>query len=159
MINLSKMGAIYFSLVLSLIAMIIPLPQSWQWVRPEWVTLALIYWVFREPERVGMVTGWLVGLLMDLLGGNLLGQTAAMMVVVVYLARLLRNRLRFFPFWQQAFVILVLVGIGKLTWLLVQWLMGHPPRTLLYWSSTVFSVLLWPWFYRIMQSYERKMAN
>jgi len=157
MFKLPKIFMIYLSLNLALLGMIVPFPYHWQWIRPEWISLMLIYWVFREPARVGVATGWMIGLCMDVLGGVLLGQYALAMALLTYLAHLLRNRLRFFPFWQQAFVILVLVGIGQLILLLIQWFIGRPPRTLLYWSSTLTSVLLWPWLYRIMHFCERKL--
>jgi len=147
------------SLGLALLLTIVPVPSYWHWLRPEWTTLFLIYWVFRDPEGVGVITGWCVGLLMDILGGVLLGQYALAMAIVIYLAHLLRNRLRFFPFWQQALAVLVLVGLGQLSVLIVQWFIGHPPKTLVYWASTISSVLLWPWFYRLMRYYERKTIH
>jgi len=136
--------------------MILPIPHDWQWLRPEWLMLVLIYWIFALPQSIGIFTGFSVGLVMDVLDGVLLGQYALTMVVVAFLARLLRNRLRLFPFWQQAVVILVLVGFGDLILLLVQWLIGHPPRSPLYWMSTISSVICWPWIYRLMRLYERK---
>lgn len=147
---------IFFSFFVALILMIIPLPYDWQWVRPECLTLVLIYWVFALPQTVGVVTGWCVGLAMDILGGVLLGQHALAMAIVAYFAYVLRNRLRLFPFWQQALIVFVLVGLGELLLLLVQWLMGHPPKTPLYWASTLSSVLVWPWMYRLLRMYERK---
>lgn len=156
--NLRTALVIYLSILLAFSLTIFPLPFSWQWVRPEWVTLILIYWVFRKPNYCGVMTGWTVGLLMDVLGGVLLGQYALAMSILVYLTHLLRNRFSFFLVWQQMFVILVLVGIVQLIPLLVQWLIGHPPRTLLYWSSTLISVILWPLVYRSMNFYERKMT-
>ena len=125
--NLRTLLYVYFSIALALMLTIVPLPFSWQWFRPEWVTLILIYWIFRKPDYCGVILGWCVGLIMDILGGVLLGQYALAMSLLVYLTHLLRNRLNFFSFWQQMFVILILVGIAQLIPLLVQWLIGHPP--------------------------------
>ncbi len=140
----SRFFSIYFSLTLSLILMVTPMPQQWQWLRPEWLTLMLIYWVLREPDKVGVLTAWSFGFVMDIMGEVLLGQYALAMAIVVYLTHRFRNRMRFFLFWQELFVILILIGIGQLILIIIEWLIGHPPRTLLYWSSTVLSVLLWP---------------
>jgi rod shape-determining protein MreD len=144
-------GLIYLSLFLALILMIVPLPLSWQWMRPEWITLMLIYWVLREPDKVGVLTGWSLGLVMDIVGGVLLGQYALAMAVVVYLTHRLRNRMRFFLFWQELFVVMILIGFSQLLLVTIEWLIGHPPRTVWYWSSTVLSVLLWPLFNRMIQ--------
>lgn len=148
--------AIYFSFFIALVLMVIPLPYSWQWARPECLTLVLIFWIFALPEAVGVVTAWCVGLAMDIMGGVLLGQHALALAIVAYFAYVLRNRLRLFPFWQQALSVFVLVALGELVLLIAQWLMGHPPKTPLYWASTITSVLVWPWLYRLLRMYERK---
>lgn len=150
---------IFFSFFMAWILMVMPLPHHWQWIRPEWLTLVLIYWVFALPQSVGVITGWCVGLVMDILGGVLLGQHALALAIVAYFSYLLRNRLRLFPFWQQALMVFVLVGLGELVLLLVQWLIGHPPKTPLYWASTLSSVLFWPWLYRLLRMYERKILR
>jgi rod shape-determining protein MreD len=156
--SIKQFMIIFSSFFLAWILMIMPLPYDWQWIRPEWLTLVLIYWVFALPQTVGVMTGWCVGLVMDILGGVLLGQHAMAMAVVAYFAYLLRNRLRLFPFWQQALCVLMLVGVGELVLLLVQWLIGQPPRTSLYWASTFSSVIFWPWISRLLRMYERKTA-
>jgi len=157
--SVSQFLLIFSTFFLAWVLMIIPLPHQWQWLRPEWLTLVLIYWVFILPQSVGVITGWCVGLVMDVLGGVLIGQHALAMAIVAYFAYVLRNRLRTFPFWQQALIVFVLVGLGELILLLVQWLIGQPPRTALYWASTFSSVLFWPWLYRLLRMYERKLLH
>lgn len=139
--------------------MIVPLPIDWQWYRPEFVTLVLIFWVFVLPQSVGVITGWCLGLIMDMLGGVLLGQHALALSIVAYFAYVLRNRLRIFPFWQQLIMVFGLVGLGELILLAVQWLIGQPPSTPLYWVSTVSSVLCWPLIYRLLRTYERRIIR
>ncbi len=155
--QLRQFFQIFVSFFVAWLLMILPMPFDWQWLRPDWLTLVLIYWIFTLPQSVGILTAWCAGLVMDILSGGILGQQALSMVVVAFFARTLRYRLRLFPFWQQALGILLLVGLKDLVLLLVQWLIGHPPRTLLYWASTVSSVLLWPYVYRLLQVYERKV--
>ncbi len=145
-----------FSFFIAWALMIMPLPAEWQWVKPDWLALVLIYWILALPQSVGIVTGWSVGLIMDIVNGELIGQYALSMVLVAYFTRMLRYRLRLFPFWQQALTVLVLVGASHMVLLLVQWLLGQPPRTFLYWASTFSSVLFWPWIYRLLKLYERK---
>ena len=85
---------ILLSFIVAWVFMILPIPHDWQWLRPEWLMLVLIYWIFALPQSVGIFTGFSVGLVMDVLDGVLLGQYALTMVIVAFLARLLRNRLR-----------------------------------------------------------------
>lgn len=137
--------------------MILPLPYDWQWMRPAWLGLVLIYWIFALPGSVGIVTAWWVGLVMDLLNGELLGQYALAMIAIALLARLVRYKQRFFSFWQQVLVVVALVAVGDLILLLTQWLFGHPPKTFLYWAPTITNMLVWPWMHRLLQVYERKI--
>jgi rod shape-determining protein MreD len=152
--NFKQNLPVFISILLAWMLMIVHLPNNWHWFRPEWLILVVIYWVFTRPQIVGVGIAWFAGLGMDILGGGLLGQYALALSIVAYFAHQLRYRSRLFPFWQQAFVILVLVGIAQLILLTVQWLVGHPPRSLWYWSSTLSSVIVWPWGYRLLRYYE-----
>lgn len=155
MISLNQVLALIFSIFCALGLMTIHLPYQWQWLRPEWLSLVLIYWVFARPQLVGVGVAWLAGFVMDILGDVLLGQYAMAMAIVVYFTHLLRHRVRLFPLWQQAFVVIVLVGFGQLSLLTIQWLIGHPPRTIMYWSSTLTSALFWPFAYYFLKTNDR----
>lgn len=146
---------IFLSFLVAWLFTILPLSSHWQWIQPKWLTLVLIYWIFALPQSIGIMAAWSVGLVLDILKGELLGQYALSMVIVALLARALRYRL--FPFWQQAAVIFILIGTGDLALFLIQWLIGHPPRSALYWVSSLSSVLLWPWVYRVLRLYERRL--
>ena len=67
---------ILFSFVIAIVLAIIPLPPLLQTVRPEFVTIVLIYWCIAVPARIGVGIGWSVGLVMDVLVDTLLGQHA-----------------------------------------------------------------------------------
>jgi rod shape-determining protein MreD len=155
-LNLRKITTILISFLIAAILMMLPYPKALHWLRPEWVALVLIYWAFRVPESVGVIPAWCVGLVMDIVTASPLGQYALSMTIIVYLAHFLKNRMKHFPRGQQALVIFMLIGIGQLVVLGVQWLIGHPPASLWFWASTVVSMLMWPWIYRLMRMYERK---
>ena len=69
-------GVILLTFVIALLLTVIPLPDWARYLRPDWVGLVLIYWCMALPERVGVTTGWFMGLLVDLLTGTVLGQHA-----------------------------------------------------------------------------------
>ena len=75
------------------------------------VALTLIYWCIALPERVGIATGLVVGVGLDVLEGAALGQNAFALMVVALLALTLYQRLRVSRLWQQAAVVFILVGI------------------------------------------------
>jgi len=147
---------IALSFVAAWILMIMPISEGLRWFRPEFLSLVVIFWVFAFPNAIGVLVAWCAGLMMDILVGGILGQYALSLVVVAYLARLLHNRMRAYPFWQQMMVILSLVAIGQLFLALSHWMLGNPPRTLLYWLPSLTSVALWPWMHRLLRQYERK---
>jgi len=111
---------------------------------PEWLALVLIYWTIALPARVGIVTGLLLGVGLDVLEGAVLGQNAFALVVVALLSVILYQRLRVYSLWQQAGVVFVLIGINQLICQWVQNLQGVGARSLFFLLPAVSSALLWP---------------
>ena len=137
-------GVILLTFVVAYVLAVLPLPHWLLWGRPEWVALTLIYWCIALPQRVGMVTGLLLGVGLDVLEGAVLGQNAFALVVVALLALSLYQRLRVYSLWQQAAVVFVLVGINQLICQWVQNLEGVGARSLFFLLPAVSSALLWP---------------
>lgn len=148
---------IYLSILVALMLTILPLPQWAEHYRPEWAALVLIYWCMALPQRVGVGTGWLVGLLLDVLKGGLLGEHALGLAVVAYVTLNLHQRIRVFPLWQQAITVLVLLALYQL---LVLWFdgiaSGHAGRDWTYWMPSVVSTILWPWVFVLLRDVRRR---
>ena len=123
---------------------VLPMPLELRWVRPELVTLVLIYWVIALPHRVGIVASFLVGLLLDVAEGTTLGQNALSLSVVAYLSLLLYQRLRQFNMVQQVAVVFVMVGINQLVSQWVQNLTGIGAVSPRFLVPALLSALLWP---------------
>ena len=144
------------SLALGLLLAIVPLPGWGQAVRPEWPLLVLIYWWLALPHRVGVGIGWLVGICMDVLTGSLLGEHALGYAVVAFLTLKLYQRIRVYPPWQQAVVVLGLLVVNQL---LCLWVLGMtdraPSSPLLYLAPSVVGMVLWPWLFGVMRASRR----
>ncbi len=83
-------------------------------------------------QRVGVIHGFVLGLLLDLIEGAPLGQNALTLSLLAYLFLLLYQRFRVYSIWQQAVLVFVLLGIGS--W----WSSGCAPssaRSRSVWSS------------------------
>ncbi len=65
-------------------------------------TMVLLYGCLAAPERAGVGSAGVVGLLMDVLKGGLLGKYALGPTLVAFVALKLRRRIRVYPMWQQA---------------------------------------------------------
>ncbi|HDY81404.1 MAG: rod shape-determining protein MreD [Gammaproteobacteria bacterium] len=137
-------GVILLTFFVAYVLAVLPLPQWLLWGRPEWLALVLIYWTIALPARVGVVTGLLLGVGLDVLEGAVLGQNAFALVVVALLSVILYQRLRVYSLWQQAGVVFVLVGINQLICQWVQNLQGVGARSLFFMLPAVSSALLWP---------------
>ena len=98
---------IALSLFIALLLNFLP-TSDWPWM-PDWVALVLVFWSIREPRRVGMGAGFLLGLLMDVADASLLGQHALAYVLTAYAAAAISRRILWFPLGQQALHVLPLL--------------------------------------------------
>jgi rod shape-determining protein MreD len=146
------------SFALALVLAIVPGPDWAEQFRPDWVGLVLIYWCLALPARVGVGTGWLLGLLLDALHGALLGQHALAKSVIAFLAVRFHPQLRVFPRWQQAAAVLVLIAVNYLLLLWVRSLVGQDPASWRYWTPSIVSMLVWPWLFVILRDLRRRWA-
>lgn len=137
-------GLIIASFVLAILLHIIALPDWLQGLRPDWMALVLIYWCIALPERVGVIIGWLAGLMLDVASGTLLGQNALTLAIVAYLAIRLHQRIRLFPVWQQSVSILLLVLLHLLLTLWIKGIIGQTTIGWSYWLPALTSMLFWP---------------
>ena len=103
---------IVLSLLVALILNFLP-TSAWPWV-PDWVALVLVFWSIREPRRVGMGAGFLLGVAMDVADVSLLGQHALAYVLAAYGAAYLSRRILWFPLLQQALHVLPLLLLVQL---------------------------------------------
>jgi rod shape-determining protein MreD len=134
---------------------IVPMPEWMQWARPEWVALVLIYWVIAIPQRIGVVTAWLLGMLLDSIEGAVLGQNALSLSVVAYFSAILYQRLRMYAIWQQAMVVCILIAINQFIGQWVQNLGGSGAASLLFLLPALVSALLWPWVMLLLRHVRR----
>jgi rod shape-determining protein MreD len=130
---------------------LVPLPHWLAVWRPDWLALVLIYWCMAIPDRVGMGTAWVLGLLLDVLTGTILGLHALALVLIAYLVQRFYLQLRAFPVWQQSFILLFLLTIYQLP---LFWLSGWGARRdpALAWQAIISGSLVWPWIFALMRS-------
>ena len=146
---------ILVTFIAALVLAVLPLPQWLLWGRPEWLALVVIYWTIAVPERVGVFSGLVLGLLLDVLEGAVLGQNALALAATALLASILYQRLRVFSLWQQAAIVFVLVGINQLLCQWIQNLEGAGAPSMLFLLPAVSSALLWPLLLPLLRGLRR----
>ena len=132
---------IVFSLLVALVLNFLP-TSAWPWV-PDWVALVLMFWSIREPRRVGMGAGFLLGVAMDVADVSLLGQHALAYVLASYGAAYLSRRILWFPLLQQALHVLPLLLLVQLVQFGVRVMPGASLPGLDYFIGPLVGVCLW----------------
>ena len=141
---------ILLTFAVAMLLTIMPMSDSFRTLRPDWVTLTLIFWCLALPHRVSVGSGFIAGLLLDVLTGTLLGQHALALSLIAYVCVRMHQRIRIYPMWQQALTVLVLLILHQLLTLWVDSVIGRPSRPLSYWLPSLISAALWPLVYRLM---------
>ena len=89
--------------------------QSWM---PDVMALVLLFWTIHQPRRVGMLTAFVLGLVVDVHESALLGQNALAYVVMSHFALVVQRRVLWVPLIEQALQVLPLFVLAAA----VEWL-------------------------------------
>jgi rod shape-determining protein MreD len=138
------------SFLLAMMLTILPLPNWANWLRPAWVLIVLIYWVFTMPNIITIEIAWFIGLLLDALTGTTLGEHALALVIITYLINKFYFRMLLSSLWQQTLTIFIIVVIYYSLIFCIQGLIGFTPITWQYWLSSLTSAILWPWLFTLL---------
>lgn len=142
----------YGSLLFALLFLVLPLPAPLDAMRPHLLALTLAYWALESPGRAGLALAWCMGFLADVLAGTLLGEQALRMAVMVFLVQRFRAQLRFFPPWQQAAAIGLLLLNDLVLLSAIRFVAGAglPGWGVL--LAPLPGLLLWPWWFLLLDA-------
>ena len=151
---MSKFFTIFLSLIFSVILTISTFPLGS--FSPDWTQLFLIYWILAAPLSIGLLSSWVVGLVLDVVLGSTLGINALMYTLISYLVFKIHHIARYITVFQQSIVIIVILLI-KFT--LVLWIDSilniNNYNISLYWSCLT-SALCWPLVFYSLRVVRRK---
>lgn len=134
---------IYFVLLSALVLYMLPWAGFGLLVRPDFVLLALLYWMMRTPHLCNIGTAWLMGMLVDLTGGDLFGQHALAYVIAAFLAVAFLRRATLFNRWQQAVFVFILLLMAQVVMLVLKLFSGGGLSGWSYFLPSVSGILLW----------------
>ena len=89
------------------------MPDWVGWLRPEWMLLVCFFWAVEIPERLGLVSVWLCGTLVDVLIGDSIGTNGACLALVSLIGWKLHARVRLYS-PAQAFLLIFFLSLGVL---------------------------------------------
>ena len=111
---------------------------------PDLAATVLAFWCIHQPRRVGIGIAWTLGLLLDVGNGALLGQHALGYSVLAFLAFSVHRRILWFPPWQQALHLLLLLLSTQLLTLVIRIAAGADFPGWSYFAGSFICAALWP---------------
>ena len=111
---------------------------------PDLTATVLAFWCIHQPRRIGIAIAWTLGLLLDVGGGTLLGEHALGYSVLAFLAFAVHRRILWFPPWQQALHLLLLLVTMELLMLVVRLAAGALFPGWSIFAGSFISAALWP---------------
>lgn len=111
---------------------------------PDFIALCLLFWAIYQPRLVSMGSGFVLGLLMDVICATTFGQYALAYVVLAYLGNTFSTRiLRFKLTWQMLHVFPILLAAQLLVAVIGRIIHGVWPEWL-YFTTSFTNTILWP---------------
>ncbi len=111
---------------------------------PDLTAAVLAFWCIHQPRRVGIGVAWTLGLLLDVGNGALLGQHALGYSVLAFLALAVHRRILWFPLWQQALHLLLLLLSTQVLTLVIRIAAGAGFPGWTYFAGSFICAALWP---------------
>ncbi len=130
--------------VAALAATVLPLPDTLELLRPDFVALTVLWLCLLSPRVGGLAHAWGAGLALDAFRGVLLGQHALALVVMAYVALKLRLQIRAFPMLQQTAVVLALLWLNEFLLFWIDGVAGHPVTEWQRWLAVAVGAACWP---------------
>ena len=149
----------WLGIAIALLLMLMPLPAAIQPLKPYWPALVLVYWALESSEQMSVGLAFAVGLAADLLNGALLGDQALRLAVLVFIVTRFRSRLRFFPMWQQALAVWLLLLNNHVLQALIRAFGGDPPMSALSWLAPVVGAVIWPFLFLFLDDVNTRLRG
>lgn len=141
----------WITVLVAMALAIFPWSSAFIYLAPDWVLLILIYWAFAMPETASVGKAWFVGLLVDVLTGQLLGQNALAYSVSIYLCVKQHKRIRQFPILQQSLFVCFILFIAQMLIFWVERVNGQI-APLNSWLPVLSGGVLWPGVVLLMRT-------
>ena len=148
------MLVIIITIILGRFISLITLPLGYY--APEWILLIVVYWAIAVPSNNKLFLAFLVGIIVDIVYGQVLGISSLFYVLLVYVILRLYNSLRYMTIAQQAVVLLIFMIIKQH---LLVWAYFIIDRNIDYQALLVgsfISALVWPLIYYTLRFIRRR---
>ncbi len=123
------------------------------WV-PDFLLITLAFWVLQAPEKINLISAFVLGLLMDIQTSQFLGVHAIVYVTASFVIIYEQRRLLNATLLGQTFIMLKVFLIANFVFLLILWIIW-PGREISFAFIIIPSVIetcLWPIFKKVLSN-------
>ena len=145
---------ILITIILGLFISLITLPLGYY--APEWMLLVITYWAIALPSNNKLFLAFLIGIIVDIVYGQVLGISSLFYVLLIYIILRLYNSLRYMTIAQQAVVLFIFIFLKQH---LLVWAYFIIDRNIDYQALLVGSLVsasIWPIIYYALRFIRRK---
>jgi rod shape-determining protein MreD len=135
---------VIMTIILSIMLMVMPLPEWAEPFRPDWVALTLIYWAMMMPRTWSVGSAWMVGIVVDVAQGTILGQHALALCLVVFATVRFHLLMRVFPMQQLTATVFALLTLYQFMLFWINGAAGIDVPLSSYWGPVITGTLFWP---------------
>lgn len=147
---------IYLSFFFSMCLTVLPWSNQVATFMPHWTLMTLMYWSIALPYKVSIGTGFMIGLLFDVLTGSLLGLNTLAFCIAAFLSHTMYSQIRNYLIWQQAGFLLFFFLSIQLLMLWITQLASSTNTDYTYWFQALTSALLWPFVFATLRLTRRR---
>ena len=140
----SQRTTVILTLVVGLMLTLMPLPDSVDSFRPDWLALLAIFWAMKLPRSWSIGSAWIIGLVLDASQGTLLGQHALAFCVIVFMTVRFHLLMRVFPLSQLSATVFALLAVYQFLLFWIHGILGINAAPIVYWAPVITGALIWP---------------
>ncbi|PSQ91505.1 MAG: rod shape-determining protein MreD [Proteobacteria bacterium SW_6_67_9] len=153
----ARVVAVVATLAVALMLAMLPLPELVQPLRPDWVTMVVLYWAIALQPRFGLAVPFGAGLLLDVAQGTLLGQNALGTLLAAAFVMHHHQRMRVYPLTQQAVVVALLLAAKQALVLWTSGLAGRAPDDPWpFFGGPALALVFWPVVFVLLRDLRRR---
>ena len=143
----SRRLPVIITFIVGLMLTVMPLADSVEPFRPDWLALVVIFWAMQLPRTWSVGSAWIIGIVLDVSYGTLLGQHALALCVIAFATVRFHLLMRVFPLSQLAATIFALLALYQFILFWVNGVAGVSAPTIAYWAPVITGTLIWPFLF------------
>ena len=146
----SRRLPVIITFIVGLMLTVMPLPESAEPFRPDWLALVVIFWAMQLPRTWSVGSAWIIGIVLDVSYGTLLGQHALALCLVAFATVRFHLLMRVFPLSQLSATIFALLALYQFILFWVNGVAGVTASTITYWAPVITGTLVWPFLFMFL---------